>query len=214
MSVEDVNCAINFMGMGFDSRPAPSASSAPLFGDASSQGTLAASLFKGVVNVDTVKVGQGTRKARFGMSPPMVTMGEREGIQPVCMFLTSASNINDNCLGCVGQKGEKFCTKRKQGIGELDTCGTLSHTKKVLIKVGHIHFWDHAKDQVYMVPLLAGTFSLAMTIYDLQGEALTQVQFNELVGLVKSQAVTTNEELFDVKDRILADSGVTFTPRK
>jgi hypothetical protein len=114
----------------------------------------------------------------------------------------------------VGQKGEKFCTKRKQGIGELDTCGTVSHTKKALIEVGHIHFWDHAKEQVYLVPSLAGTFSLASTIYGIRGEALTRVQFNELVGLVKSQGVTTEDELFDVKDRILADSGVSFTPRK
>jgi hypothetical protein len=30
------------------------------------------------------------------------------GIQPVCMFVTSAGNVALNCMGCVGQKGEKF----------------------------------------------------------------------------------------------------------
>jgi membrane-anchored protein YejM (alkaline phosphatase superfamily) len=35
-----------------------------------------------------------------------------------------------------------------------------------------------------------------------------------LVGFIKSQAVTTAEELLEVKERITADSGVSFTPRK
>ncbi len=51
-------------------------------------------------------------------------------------------------------------------------------------------------------------------IYAIQGEAVTRVQFNELVGLLKSQAVTTEDELFEVKERIMAESGVSFTPRK
>jgi hypothetical protein len=130
------------------------------------------------------------------------------------MFLTSVESINENCLGCVGQKGEKFCTKRKQGTSEQDTCGTVSHTKKALVESEHIYFWDHVKDQGYMVPSLAGTFSLAASVYALRGEAVTRVQFNELVGLIKSQEVTTEDELLDVKDRVMADSGVSFTPRK
>jgi hypothetical protein len=172
MSAEDVSWAINFMGMGFGSCLTPSsAPSAPPLGGAKSQGTLPASLFRGgggvvnVVNVDTVPVACAGGQAFFGMSPLTVTMGEREGIQPVCMFLTSVSNLDDNCLGCVGQKGEKFCTKHKQGTSKLDTYGTVSLTKRVLVEVKHIYFWDHGKDQGYMVPLLAGTFSLAASIY-------------------------------------------------
>jgi hypothetical protein len=152
------------------------------------------------------------RPAFLGMLPPTVTIGEREGIQPVCMFLTSVSNTNDNCLGCRGQKGEKFSTKRKQGTSKLDTCGTVLHTQKGLVKVEHIHFWDHGKDQVYMVPCLAGTFSLAVSIYAIPGKAVTQIQFNELVGLIKSQAVTTEEEMCKVKERIMANLDMSFTP--
>jgi hypothetical protein len=58
-------------------------------------------------------------------------------------------------------------------------------------------------------------FSLAgSSLYALRGEVLTRVQFNRLVGAIKSQAVTTPEELFDVKDRMTAGSGMSFTPRK
>jgi hypothetical protein len=35
-----------------------------------------------------------------------------------------------------------------------------------------------------------------------------------LVGLIKSQVVTTEEELFEVKEHIMAALGGTFTPRK
>jgi hypothetical protein len=220
MSAEDVSRAINFMGtgMGFGRSPAPAAPTAPPLGGANSQGTLpASSVFGGVnvVNVDTVSMGRA-RPAFLGMSPPTVTMAEREreGIQPVCMFLTSVVNINENCLGCIGQKGEKFCTKRKQGTSEQDTCGTVSHTKKALVESEHIYFWNHGKDQGYMVPSLAVTFSLSASVYALQGESVTRVQFNELVGLVKSQEVTTEDELIEVKERVMADSGVSFTPRK
>jgi hypothetical protein len=111
----------------------------------------------------------------------------------------------------MGQKGEKFCTKCKQGTSKLDTCGTVLHTQKALVKVEHIYFWDHGKDQVYMVPSLAGTFSLAASIYAIPGKAVTHVQFNELVGLIKSQAVTTEEEMCEVKERIMADLGMSYT---
>jgi hypothetical protein len=43
---------------------------------------------------------------------------------------------------------------------------------------------------------------------------VTRVQFNQLVGLLKSQAVTTKDELIEVKERIMAESGMSFTPRK
>jgi hypothetical protein len=87
-----------------------------------------------------------------------------------------------NCLGWVGQKNEKFCTKRKQGTNELDTCGTVSHAKKAITAIDHIYCWDGLKEQGYLEPLLSVTFTLAELLYALRGEALSRVQFNELVG--------------------------------
>jgi hypothetical protein len=66
-------------------------------------------------------------------------------------------------VACVGQKGEKFCSKCKQGTGTFDTCGTSFHAKKAMIETDHISFWDnHLKVHgCYLEPLLAMTFSLA-----------------------------------------------------
>jgi hypothetical protein len=46
------------------------------------------------------------------------------------------------------------------------------------------------------------------------GEALMRVQFLELVQLITSQSVTTEDELLNVKARIMnPEKGVSFTPQ-
>jgi hypothetical protein len=64
------------------------------------------------------------------------------GIQPICMFLRSDSNVVINCMGCVGQKGEKFCTKHRSGSSEQDTCGIQSHAQKTIFVMDHLYFWN------------------------------------------------------------------------
>jgi hypothetical protein len=212
MSAEDVNRSLNFMGMGFGRRPASSPPSASPFGGVNSQGTLNQSklLFGGGVNVNV----EGAGPARSSETSRPASMEEEGGIRPVCMFLTTLTNINDNCLGCVGTKGEKFCTKPKQGTGELDTCGTISHARKALVETDHIYFWDSIREHGYLEPAMDMTFSLSTALYDLRGAVLTRVQFNELIGLIKDQSVTTPDEFLEVKSRVTGKSGVSFTPRK
>jgi hypothetical protein len=137
-----------------------------------------------------------------------------EGIEPVCMFLASESNVALSCMGCVGQKGEKFCTKRKNGSGELDTCGVQSHAKKAIFEANHIYFWDELKSQGYVEPPLSMTYTLAPALFEMRGDDMTRVQFNELVGLITRRQVTAPEELFDVKERLTKAVSVSFTPRK
>jgi hypothetical protein len=88
----------------------------------------------------------------------------------------------------------------------------VSHAKKVIVKADPIYFWDNLKEHGYLEPSLTVTFSLAKTLHSLRGNAITQVQFNELVGLIKSQEVSTAEELFKVKECITAGSGMSFAP--
>jgi hypothetical protein len=132
-----------------------------------------------------------------------------------CMFLTTLSNLDAACLGCVGSKGEKFCTKAKIGKGEQDTCGVNSHTKKAIVKAWHIFYADGPKQQGYVSPSLHNDYNMASSVWDMRSEDITRVQFRELADLVKTQAVTTKEELLDAKTRVLNPAkGVSFTPRK
>jgi hypothetical protein len=83
MSVEEVNRALDFVGMGLGYRPAPLSPSAPLFDGAHSQGTLSGSVFGGgvnVVNVEGRKVAQALPGATLHTGPKK----ESDGIQPVC----------------------------------------------------------------------------------------------------------------------------------
>jgi hypothetical protein len=53
---------------------------------------------------------------------------DEEGGMNDCMFLTTLANLDAACLGCVGTKGEKFCTKVK--IGASKTGAVSTHTQK------------------------------------------------------------------------------------
>jgi hypothetical protein len=104
-----------------------------------------------------------------------------------CMFIPGNESINTTCLGCVGAKIEKFCTKPKLGSGELDTCRVNAHLKKAVTQPGTLHFVDGLKSQGFMAPALSTRFELASNIWDMRSEDLSQVQFQELVALVRSQ---------------------------
>jgi hypothetical protein len=139
-----------------------------------------------------------------------------EVLLPVCMFLASEKNNNSMwCLGCVGSTGEKFCTKQKLGNGEQDTCGINAHGKKALLVSNHIYYWESGKDHGYLKPSLLVTLNLALNVYDLRSEPLSQVQFKELVELVQGGEVGSVEELINSKERIVNPTcGVSFTPPK
>jgi hypothetical protein len=44
------------------------------------------------------------------------------------------------CMGCIGSKGEKFCTKPTVGFGELNTCGVNAHSKKAITTAMTLYF--------------------------------------------------------------------------
>jgi hypothetical protein len=155
---------------------------------------------------------RASERAYAGTPPASLSLGN--GIPPVCMFLTSDSNVVLNCMGCVGQKGEKFCTRRRNGSGEQDTCGIQSHAKKANFASNHLYFWDDTKNQGYVEPPLSMTYSLGASLYDMRGEDMTRVEFNELVGLIIGGQVTAPEELLEVKERLTRAVPVSFTPRK
>jgi hypothetical protein len=218
----------------FGASPAPMVPAAPSpLGGATSQGTLSStdsSLSRGVVLVESVgmdeRESERTRSgtpARFTNVPRIpfarTAFGhegtaQEVGIQPICMFLTSDSNVLLHCMGCVGQKGEKFCTKRRNGSGEQDTCGVQSHTKKAIFDTDHVYYWDEGKHQGYVEPPLSMTYELAPALYDMRGEEMTRVEFKELVGLITTRKVTASAELFEVKERLTKPVAVSFTPRK
>jgi hypothetical protein len=132
-----------------------------------------------------------------------------------CMFLTTEKRMASTCLGCIGAKGEKFCTKAKIVKGELGTCGVNSHTKKAVIKPQHAFFQDDIREVAYSKPSLDMNYDLASCVWNMKHEVLTRVQFRELVQLVTSQAVTSEEELLATKERVMNPAkGVSFTPRK
>jgi hypothetical protein len=84
------------------------------------------------------------------------------------MYETGLENTKSACFGCVGAKGEMFCTKRKKGSGKLDTCCINAHAKKVLINPNHIYFWDSSKDHGFQAPSLNRAIPLADSILDLK----------------------------------------------
>jgi hypothetical protein len=129
-----------------------------------------------------------------------------EVIAPVCMFLVSDENSSSMCLGCVGSTGEKFCTKRKVGNGEQDTCGINAHGKKALLVSNNIYYWESGKNHGYLKPFLPIATTLAESVYDLRAEPLSRIQFKELVDLVQHGDVGSVEELIDSKDRIINPS--------
>jgi hypothetical protein len=141
-----------------------------------------------------------------GTPPASIAFGS--GIQPVCMFLTFNSNVVLSWMGCVGQKGEKFCTKQRNWSGEQDTCEIQSHSRKVNFAANHLYFWDYTKNQGCVQPLLSMTYTLGVYLYEMHGEDMTRFEFNELVGLIIGGQVTTPEEL------LTCDVPVSFTPRK
>jgi hypothetical protein len=210
MSAEEVQRSLDFT-LGRVALGASSAS--PLSGD-NSQGTSASSfLFGGGLHdgLASVKLGSSVLP-----DAPTDTYVKTEANPPVtCMFITVDENMNTTCLGCVGAKGEKFCTKPKLGSGELDTCGVNAHSKKAVTQPGTLYFVDGLKAQGFMTPALSTGFELASDVWDMRSEMLSRVQFQELVALVRSQEVTTSEELLEAKTRIQNPAkGVSFTPRK
>jgi uncharacterized coiled-coil protein SlyX len=217
MSAEDVTSQVTRLldySFGRQAATTSPSSAPPFIGGASSQGTLSPDS-GGVVIVGSVR----------SESPGFVRIdrldghddvnGPIQGSRSVCMFLSSEEYLNSACLGCVGLKGEKFCTKPKVGVGDLETCGVNSHSKKMILDDDHIYYWDPEKDHGFVQPSLKMTYRLAIDLFDLKGEALTRIQFKELVELITNLEVTTVEELLDAKDRVVNPArGVSFTPRK
>lgn len=132
-----------------------------------------------------------------------------------CMFLTTPKKLQSTCLGCIGAKGEKVCTKKKTVPGKQGTCGVNSHTKKAIVKANHAFFQDDIRDIAYSKPSLDMNYDLASCVWEMKGEIITRVQFRELMQLITSQSVTTKEELLATKERVMNPAkGVSFTPRK
>jgi hypothetical protein len=191
MSAEEVNRLLDY-NVSLGSAPAPSAS--PLSG-VNSQGTLFSESFSG-----------GVRKSVYdSLGVPVVDatapLYDGEGLDVdddadlVCVFVTTADMMESTCLGCVGAKGEKFCTKDKISSDEQGTCGVNSHTRKAEVKPHHAFFQDDSRQVAYSEPALDMNLGLASCVVEMQHEALTRVQFRELVHLVTSRAVTSKEEL-------------------
>ena len=131
------------------------------------------------------------------------------------MFIMSPENVNENCLGCVGMKGEKFCTRRKTEHDAWMTCGTNAHGQKAQLDEDQIYFWDSLRNVGYLQDSLPTSFGLASSVYELRGADLTRVQFTKMVAMVKSREVEAPDELKAVLGRIANPAkGVTFTPRK
>jgi hypothetical protein len=189
--------------------PAPAS---PLSGN-NLQGTLVDSS-GGAVLFEEVQEVKENRAA--GVTSGSAGLTADEGILPVCMFVTSSENVGrDMCLGCVGTKGEKFCTRRKTEHDAWMTCGTNAHGKKAQLDEDQIYFWDSLRNVGYLQDSLPTSFGLASSVYELRGADLTRVQFTEMVAMVKSREVETPDELKAVLGRIANPAkGVTFTPRK
>jgi hypothetical protein len=209
MSADEVQRSLDF-ALGLTAPPAPSAS--PLSG-VHSQGT-SDSFFGGVLREGLASVSLGQNVAPDATATSFMKT-EADTRLLSCMFVTGSEELDTTCMGCVGAKGEKFCSKKKIGRGELDTCGVNAHSKKAIFKSGSIYFVDGDKNHGFMTPTLSIDYDLSDNIWSMRLEQLTRVQFQELVTLVQTLDVTTVEELDDAKKRILNPSkGVSFTPRK
>jgi hypothetical protein len=201
---DDVNRALSFT-LGEETAP----SSDPHLRHASSQGTFHSIISGGVIaDAENVENVVSTAATLLSNSP-------LDNIAPTCLMVSDDESLNILCLGCVGTKGEKWCSKRKLGSGELDTCGTSSHAKKAVLDNGHLYFWDSVKNVGFQSPSLSMTHGLAVDVYGFRGETLTRLQVSELFDLVRTGAVVTFEELMAAKFRVLNPTeGVSFTPRK
>jgi hypothetical protein len=216
MSGDDVNRLLDYqLSLG-------ASSSSPLIGS-NSQGTLLSDSFSGGVGLGArgrlASIGLGTPVAAGVTSTaPILASGmdlDEDVVPFICMFVTSSANMENTCHGCIGAKGEKFCTKKKVEPGELATCGVNSHTKKAVVKPLHNYFTESEKHLGYTKPALDTTYALASCVWAMRHEPLSRVQFRELIQLITSQSVTTEEELLDAKARVLNPAkGVSFTPRK
>jgi hypothetical protein len=90
-----------------------------------------------------------------------------------------------------------------------------SHTKKAEVKPHHAFFQDDSQQVAYSEPALDTNLGLASCVVEMQHEALTRVQFRELVHLVTSRAVSSREELLVTKERVMdMAKRVSFTSRK
>ncbi len=144
MSADDVtNHVTRLLDFSFGCHAATTSPSAPPIGGALSQGTLSPAS-RGVVLVGPVQ---------SDLSPGFVSI-----TRSVCMFLSSQEYLNSACLGCVGAKGEKFCTKRKVRAGELDMSGVKAHAKKMLLEPDHLYYWDSLKEHGFSMPMLKMTY--------------------------------------------------------
>ena len=65
---------------------------------------------------------------------PAPTTGADYGkaVAPSCMFITSTENVREFCLGVIGSKGEKACTKGV--MTGCASCATASHARKASYK--------------------------------------------------------------------------------
>jgi hypothetical protein len=210
MSAEEVNRLLDY-NVSLGSSPAPSAS--PLSG-VNSQGTLFSDSFSGGVRKS---VYDSLGVPVFDATAPLYGKGldVDDDADLVCVFVTTADMMESTCLGCVGAKGETFCTKDKISSDEQGTCGVNSHTKKAEVKPHHAFFQDDTRQVAYSKPALDMNLGLASCVVEMQHEALTRVQFRELVHLVTSRAVSSKEELLVTKERVMDPAkGVSFTPRK
>lgn len=213
MSAEEVNRLLDY-NLSLGSAPAPPSAS-PLSG-VNSQGTLFTDSFSGGVLGSLGSRNLGVPVVADATAPRSSSaMDVDSDLDLVCMFLTTTEKLAATCLGCIGAKGEKFCTKKKTVPGEQGTCGVNSHTKKAIVKANHAFFQDDIREIAYSKPSLDMNYDLASCVWEMKGDIITRVQFRELVQLVTSQAVTTKEELLATKERVMNPSkGVSFTPRK
>jgi hypothetical protein len=216
MSGDDVNRLLDYqlsLGASFSS---------PLIGS-NSQGSLLSDSFSGGAGLGArgrlASIGLGTPVAAGVASTAPMLAGDmdldEEAGPFTCMFVTSSTRMETTCLGCIGAKGEKFCTKKKVEPGELVTCGVNLHTKKTVVKPLHNYYTESEKYLGYTKPALDTTYALASYVWAMRHEPLTRVQFCKLIQLITSQSVTTEEELLEAKAWVLnLAKGVSFTPRK
>jgi hypothetical protein len=178
MSGDDVNCLLDYqLSLG-------ASSLSPLIGS-NSQGTLLCFRFGGGVGWGArgclASIGLGTPVAAGVASTAPMLAGDmkldKEAGPFTCMFVTSSSNMETTCLGCIGAKGEKFCTKKKVEHGELARCGMNSHTKKAVVKPLHNYCTESEKYLGYTKPALDTTYALASYVWAMRHKPLTRVQF-------------------------------------
>jgi hypothetical protein len=137
----------------------------------------------------------------------------RTAVTPVCMFLTNREGVMRYCLGRIGTKGEKACT-RDTLVGE-ESCSIGTHSHKAQYEENTLYFWDSLKNVLYLKTQLPFSEPLADSVYDMRNDDLTHMQVREMFELVVEGAVGSTDGLMAAKAKVMRPGdGVGFTPRK